>query len=345
MRTLLNAIALALILAPAAHAAGSKTVKDWTAVCDNLRTCAAFGFSGEGGEADAYVKIARTGAPTAQPRVSIVYVTGDKAPAATWTLQIGGRPIAGVGAVAAVGQESGARADLSPVAGAALIEALRNGDELEIYQAGKELTGVSLSGSAAILIWVDDQQGRVGTVTALARRGAQPASAVPAPPAPPVIVAAPPVSQAGLAKVAPASLTQSADDCNDGRADDGFDPLIARLAPGVVLWGPPCGSGAYNEVNIFFIADERDGNARRITFPEPPGSGQARDDILMNVSFDAKTQTLSSFSKGRGLGDCGSDEKWVWDGKAFQLLSDRVMDQCHGVLSDDWPSLFVARRR
>ena len=73
--------------------------------------------------------------------------------------------------------------------------------------------------------------------------------------------------------------------------------------------------------------------------------GAPPDDELMNVSFDPKARTLSSDAKGRGLGDCGSEATWVWDGQAFQLLSETEIDACRGVLPDDWPSRYVARLR
>ena len=67
--------------------------------------------------------------------------------------------------------------------------------------------------------------------------------------------------------------------------------------------------------------------------------------IAVNPIFDAKTMTLSSFSKGRGLGDCGTSEDWVWDGKTFRLALLKMMGQCRAVPLDDWPTLYRAERR
>jgi len=185
----------------------------------------------------------------------------------------------------------------------------------------------------------------VGTVTALARPGPKPATAVPPPSAPPVIAVAPPVAQAGLPQKAPRALARSVADCDQDRKPEDSDDVVARLAPGLVLWGPQCSMGAYNEVNVFFLGDEKARAVKRVVFPEAPGAGQASDDELINVDFDAKTQTLTSFSKARGLGDCGQQTDWVWAGKAFVLLDETVMPECRGVPLDDWAPLFVARRR
>ena len=342
MRTWLLAAAAALVMAGAAQAAGTKTVKDWTAVCSNIGDCAAFGFSAEDADPGAFLKIERQAGPAAQPQVAIVFDVGDKQPTQDWTLTLDGKPIAGLGPVRAVGSEAGARATLPAAAAARLIDALRNGQSLELNAGGKSLGSVSLAGSAATLLWVDDQQGRVGTVTALTKKGATPAASVHARGAPPLIRPAPPASQAGLPKHAPKALAKGAEDC-DPASDP--DDTIARLAPGVVLWGPQCEGGAYNSVNVFFVGDEHAAHVTRVKFPEAPGAGQASDDSLMNVGFDAPSQTLSSFSKGRGIADCGSTESWVWDGKAFQMAHEEIMPECRGVPPDDWPALFVSRQK
>jgi hypothetical protein len=181
-------------------------------------------------------------------------------------------------------------------------------------------------------------------VTALGRPCPKRASAVPPAPPTPLVTAAPPISQAGLPKFAPKSLIKGDLDC-DLTGIDAPDDIVARLAPGVVLWGPECQAGADNEVSVFFVGDEHAGRLKRVSFPEAPGSGQASDEELMNVSFDPKTQTLLMLAKGRGVGDCGETASWVWDGKGFQLLSNVSLPVCRGVSPDDWAPLYEARTK
>lgn len=345
MRTMLIALVAALAAASGAQAAGTKTVKDWLGVCANTGACSAFGFAPEEDETGGYLIIQRDGGPAAAPKVAIVYDAGDKQPAADWTLSLDGYPIAGVGPVHAAGSEAGARAELGGHAASAVIAALRNGRSLAVEAKGSAVVEISLAGSAAILLWVDDQQGRLDTVTALARPGARPAASVPAAAAAPLIRAAPPVDQKGVPGHAPTGIIKDVADCDLDPAAQTPDDIVARLAPGVVLWGPQCQMAAYNEVSVFFIGDERARNLKRVSFPEPPGSGQASDDLLFNASFDAKTQTLSMFSKARGIADCGEAASWVWNGKAFQVISDSIMPACRGVPSGDWPPLFLSRQK
>jgi hypothetical protein len=344
MRTMLIALTASLALTGGAHAAGTKQVKDWLGVCANTGACSAFGFAAEEDATGGYLIIQRDGGPGATPKVTIVFDPGDTQPASDWRLSLDGHPIAGVGPVHAAGGEAGARAELTGRAGAALIAALRNGQSLEVSAGGKSQVEVSLAGSAAILLWLDDQQGRLDTVTALARPGPKPAASVPGAAPPPLILAARPVDQKGVPDHAPKGMTKGIDDCD-------LDPIItpddivARLAPGVVLWGPQCAMGAYNEVSVFFLGDEHGRNLKRIKFPEPPGAGQATDDLLINASFDPKTQTLAMFAKGRGIGDCGQVTDWVWNGKAFVVILEDTMPACRGVPGDDWPPLFVSRQK
>lgn len=343
MRGLLIGLVAAFALAGGAQAAGTKAVKDWFGACANTGACTAFGFVAEADTPGPYLMIHRDAGPAAPVQVTLVNDAGDTQPAADWTLSLDGRSIPGVGSVHAAGSEAGARATLTGRTAAALIAALRSGKSLSFSAGGEEVGAISLAGSAAILLWVDDQQGRVDTATALARPGAKPASAVPPATPAPLIVAAPPVKQSGVPDHAPKGMTKSIADC-DAEADTP-DEVVARLAPGVMLWGPQCTSGAYNAVNVFFIGDEHAKGLKRIKFPEAPGSGQASDDELFNPSFDAKTRVLSMFSKARGVGDCGEAAGWVWDGRAFQLTSETVMPSCRGVPSDDWPPLFVSRQK
>jgi Protein of unknown function (DUF1176) len=47
--------------------------------------------------------------------------------------------------------------------------------------------------------------------------------------------------------------------------------------------------------------------------------------------------------KGRGLGDCGSSQNFVWDGTMFRLVEARVMGECRGAA--DFLTVFRAAPR
>lgn len=342
MRRWIAPIAAVFALAAGAARAESDAFKDWAVVCDNTRVCSAFGFSPEGDDVTAFLRLDRDAEADAPVVLTLsVYVDA----AAVYRLSVDGQPLPGLEAVKAPYEKGGyATAPFTPAQTASLLAAFRNGSALTLSEKGKPVATVSLAGSAAALRWLDDRQKRAGTVTALLATGPKPASAVPAPPAPPRLKVAPKASQAGLPAKLPEAVRRasSEDEETDKRmAALGFEPIVARLAPGVILWAPACSAGAYNIIYCFFLTDEKGGSLRPATFAGQTGEGSH---MLMNADFDPESQTLSNFDKGRGLADCGAETEWVWDGKMFQLAEQTLMPECRGVMVGEWPLSFRSQR-
>lgn len=67
--------------------------------------------------------------------------------------------------------------------------------------------------------------------------------------------------------------------------------------------------------------------------------------LATHSSFDPKTQTLTAFNKGRGIGDCGTEEAWVFDGNTFRLAELKLMSECKGVGAEDWPVVYRAEAK
>jgi len=341
------ALCLGLGLAAAAapvQAGGTKIFKDWMAACDNVAACSAFSFQGEDdGGHDGYLLVRREADADAPLRLSFV-VRPTNATArgqTTWSAMLDGEPMPGFGAIVAnAGEDGGWRADLTPAQSQAFVNAARNGDELVLIQQDHQAGRFSLAGVTATLLWFDETQGRVGSTSAIVRKGARTAS--PAPVAP-VIVRGPEVSQAGLPDELPRAMAAlpAIKQCEVNYAA-AEDLTVSRLSPGTLLWAIPCSRGAYNTIYAMLLTDEQGGHPRRAVFPNTPGAGQDQTGELMNVSYDPRTRILSNFDKARGLGDCGAQSDWVWTGKAFELTSQLMMPDCRGVGLDDWPSVWKA---
>jgi hypothetical protein len=92
----------------------------------------------------------------------------------------------------------------------------------------------------------------------------------------------------------------------------------------LVLASHPCGNGAYNFSYTAFVVDEA-GRARPAAFDVG-----ADADVLVNAGWDKAARRLTSFSKGRGLGDCGVGQSFAWDGTRFRLVHEEVMGECRG---------------
>lgn len=315
----------------------SKTFRDWIAVCDNINNCAAFGpAEGSGG----FVMVKLAAGPAARPAVYL----------ASWNLGDGSGPFsATIDGQVYNGRNEGANAENPYLKidnpSDQLLRGISQGTDMRIH-AGSQSTSVSLSGAAAAFLWIDERQGRLGTTTALIRRGDRPASAVPAAPAAPRLQVAAAVPQNNLPQAAslPRALTnmESVKACQSEFVSGGTsdDNTVSRLGPDQLMWQIPCGSGAYNFSQAYFITRNDGSSPRQISFPS---SGQPQD-ILTNSRYDPATRTMSAFGKGRGIGDCGVMGEWVWTGENFTMKDEIAMTECLGIPWDIWPSTWKTAR-
>jgi hypothetical protein len=345
--------AAALLSAPPASA-DVKQFRDWVAACDNLRRCMAYGFDAELA-GNSYMRLERNAAAEAQLRITIMTEAQKQA---KLMLTFDDPALAGLPSGPLIGEENSddetRRVTIAePQAVAAALAALRKAKTLVITRidpagappSDPAKSEISLSGLAAARLWVGVQQKRVGTVTALIGRGDKPAAAVPSVPAPPVVVAAKRAT-APVPKKAPAAvLAKARAVCKDRTIAEPDD--VSRLGANDVMYSFVCPnlSGAYNFFNALVI--DSPGKPPRLAefrFPREYGATE-HDYSPINAGFDETTQTLSTFNKGRGIGDCGSSSEWVWDGKAFQLILSKAMPECHGVREDEWPTVWRAERK
>jgi len=340
------ALALGPAIGQAAPSGPTAGFKDWLVACDNVRTCTAVGFAENAAvESGPHLFITRGGGGADRPEVEIGLGYSDAVEALTdgERIEIG---IDGPRALRfALTIQRDEESYQGPVAvfpaerTEAFLAALTQGSRMTVYKGDAVLGSASLNGSSAALRWIDDRQKRAGTVTALVARGGAPASAVPAPPALPAVRLGPRLNQADLPK-APRALLERADvrECADNYEPDEVPaPHAVRLNATEYLWQIPCGAGAYNFNSLFVIA-RADGTGAR-----GPGFDIDETDHLINAEYDANTRILSSFYKGRGLGDCGVEANFAWDGRAFQPVLIRQMDECLGVTAEHWPVVWRAR--
>lgn len=296
--------------------------REWRAVCDNLGRCAAYAADGMDG---GWVMITREAGASAPARVAAGLAGwGDES---TPRLVLDGREV-----------------DPAADNGRDLAQALSQGQALTLGGAEQSVT-LSLAGAAAALLWIDDKQGRVGTPTALMRRGDQDAGTVPGPAPAPRVFPAPAASQAGLPDedvTLPAALARLPEvrTCTSELLP-GMTPLhtVDRLGEGTYLWGVECFRGAYNLGQRFWITGEDGANPRPADFPSATGEGGPE---LVNAAFDPDSATLDAFARGRGLGDCGVIQHWVWTGERFVLTLEKSMTECAGMTPDLWPTLYRA---
>nr|WP_037453800.1 DUF1176 domain-containing protein [Sphingobium chlorophenolicum] len=328
LMSILQAMAMAPAFAQAPKPGTLASYKDWTIGCDNRSRCEAVSLLPEGGawpDAPVMLGIRRDAGAAAYPEI---WVSRDARGREALDFLIDGRKIASAASVDGEASVQGPQAS-------ALAIAMAKGGGMEIRANGKSIDRPSLAGSAAALRYMDAKQGRAGTMAALVATGPLALSAVrPAP-------ATPSIRRAVIPGGAPPpalwreELTKlgAFTGCADEMKDASSPPDLHRLSKTEALVLVPCGAGAYNFSAVPVIATGIAGRRafRFAAFDYQPGWSE--DDgrpLLVNASWSAETSNLQSYAKGRGIGDCGGSESYVWDGTRFRLVEASAMGECRG---------------
>lgn len=316
-----------------------KAFGDWVVACDNAKACEMTSlYPGEGG-------IPEDGSGY---EVFWLSIARDPGPGGGFTVEVAlNRPIAYEvalrvdGDVVGGGTPRGDALVFADEAAERIVKAVAAGRELDMIDIGGSVEGrASLAGSSAALRFIDAEQGRAGGVTAAVAKGAKPASAVPAEPALPAIRTVRPAGAPAAITPALAVSMLAASGCDAEYAGDAPEVVTEALGGGRTLALLPCGAGAYNFLTVPFVI--AGGKAEIARFDFAPGMTEAEDGkpMLVNAGWDAKTGRLSSYAKGRGLGDCGSAEEYAWDGARFRLVSATQMIECRG--ASNWLTVYRA---
>jgi hypothetical protein len=326
-----------------------REIGDWLLACDNVRDCVARQALAPESRAaeddpDAGMDIVRKAGPAGTLTVRVT--TGRRLDPAS--IAVPGRP-----AVSVLPWRRSADGEDASLSAEPARRFVRTIADAPVLRLGA--TRLSLKGLAAVLLAMDEAQGRLGNVTALMRPGSRPASATPAaalPPLVPVGAAAPPLAKpkelaAAVRRLNARTLATHDCDMEPGVADEAY-PLTPSDA--IVLLG--CGRFAYQtSVLAFRTARDRPQQAVVLKLPEPraaagmatPGGASTMDEYVEG-SYDPVTRVFAEYSKGRGLADCGSSTEWTFDGRAFRLSALRWQDRCAGAWPGEWPILYRTRR-
>ena len=331
--------------APAPNVTPSKvmTYKDWAVGCDNGLSCQAVALMPEGlpegslsivvmraEGATGAVSIEMSGAASKSDRFRILI---DGKVADTGTVQVGSETIKIAGTDAMK-----------------LARMMAKGRTLRLIDgAGTILGAASLAGSAAAFRFADAVQGRAGTRGAIIATGPKMAAAKNA--SLPVISAKKIKPTTMLPDAGALVALSEASPCaaeRYGPTEDSAYSLGSGTGGAQALVLLNCGSGAYNFSSGIYTG-QQDGKGKwsfepaKFDYGAAGFSEDSKIPVLVNASWDAGTQTISSYSKGRGIGDCGSSESFVWDRNMFRLTGAAVMEECRGSL--DWIPVWRAEAK
>lgn len=308
--------------------------QNWVVACDNTRTCRAAGYASSD-ESTLSVLLSREGGPQ-QPvrgRMSLQPVDDQPTPKGALHLRIQQRDL---GLLTAAKDEG--MYVLSAAQTTALLSALVRDGGITVVDAGGHTWPLSDKGAAAVLLKIDEFQGRIGTPGALMRKGNAAETSVPAALSKPVVRKAPTLAGAAddpaFAALAAspalrAALRATLDDAScEGLLDTDPDtpisnsPLeVQRLDAKHLLVSVPCWRGAYNSGDGFWVIQ-----------PKAPYQPQ----WVTSDAIDYDAGQIAGGQKGRGLADCGSEQTWTWDGTRFVATSVTSGGLCRGVPGGTW---------
>ncbi len=300
------------------------THQDWELVCDNTRTCRAAGYQSDNGQRPVSVLLTRKGGPGQAVTGELIIGDYDSEelknlpPILKLTMRINQQNLGTV-----TTSKDNYHATLTTAQTSALIAALSRKSNIR-WSAGKYTWTLSDQGAAAVLLKMDEFQGRIGTPGAIIKKGKQAEETVP-PALPAMLVTAAPLAKslpgdAALAgnkalREALRSAVGKDDYCPDltENATEEREISITRLNGTQLLASTQCWSGAYNVGFGYWIIDAK--------APFHP--------VLVTESgSELIGNQIHAAQKGRGLGDCWSINEWTWDGKQFVQTEATTTGMC-----------------
>ncbi|MDC9820879.1 DUF1176 domain-containing protein [Pectobacterium polonicum] len=307
--------------------------KDWELVCDNTLTCRAAGYSpeekgiGEDGEAqDVSLLITRHAGKNTPVTAEITLAEVDKEiPKGTkLTLTVDG---VDKGSLTSTGDNLW---QLNETQIPVVLQALKGSGKVAFLHDDivSELSG---AGAYAVLLKMDERQGRIGTTDAITKKGNK-SSDLPALAAP-IIYAATTQQEPSrnLTNVEQAAIqkkllkTLGKDDCDDFPPQDGRveEPMmLTPLNGSMSLLSTLCWRAAYNEGYAYWVIDH---------------AMQTQPQLVTTIGVGYENGEITAVQKGRGLADCMSDSAWIWDGKTFQQSRASITGSCRMIrLGGTW---------
>lgn len=296
---------------------------DWELACDNTRTCRAAGYHAQDGRNLPLSVLLERKAGPGQPfeaRLRLGDADDGLDLPTELAMQVDGQAL---GKVAVKGDES--IGGLSAAQTAALLRAVAGTGQVA-WRAGGRTWSLSGKGASAVLLKMDDFQGRLGTPGAAVRKGSNKEQGVlPALPAPVVAAAAVPSGElAPLGKeeqrILLATLRKTAgnEDCSDletiatGETEFAYAPLTRDR----MLVSARCWRGAYNEGHGYWVTNRK-----------PPFAPQ----LVTHSGTDYDQGVIGAAHKGRGIGDCWGHDDWTWDGHRFVHTGSSTTGMCRGI--------------
>lgn len=327
MRSLLSSGLMLLTISPLqAKSVSEKGISfqhnDWEVACDNTGTCRAAGYQADSDEMPVSILLTRKAGAgqmvTGEFKLGSIEDDDNQQNPEPVYLWINGKNFGSVGL-----SRQQTNALITALAGKAVIE----------FKSGKKVWRLSDSGATAVLLKMDALQGRVGTTGALIKKGKNSEADVFKPRPMPVVTWVKPnekinKSPAMQRLIKSVDLNQLkkdlikhqlvlkqrhekngtdiyADGCTVLKGEDQYAKFELEVEPlndNKLLASGLCWRGAYNSGVGYWLID-----AKKPYQPQ----------LITTGASDYADGIIYSNQKGRGLGDCWSNNEWTWNGTEF----------------------------
>ncbi|WP_298609108.1 DUF1176 domain-containing protein [uncultured Thiothrix sp.] len=323
-----------------------KDFKDWAVACNNLRECSATSFVAPSEVAsdptpvggDLVLTLERGAAVDSLIKLGFLNTSEDE-----WNEKLVGEDISisideqtfDLGKLTKQ-QVADLKVELTHEQATVMLAAAQKSPSLSVL-VGNIMNDISLSGLSAVLLYMDEQQQRLDTSTALFKKGTKTFTTI----RPDVPTVTPKIPSAET-QVTDSKYSEILDTtrklnltalktCNEEKATNREElDTVDVLDNQHYLISLNCGGGAYNFNTLFLVAPKNDLKQTKLAKFD-----QGADDstVVGYAEYDNRTGLLNYSSKGRGLGDCGSVGAWAWTGEEFVLVSSNDMADCRGNLN------------
>lgn len=312
--------------------------KDWHIVCDNTLTCRAVGFNNQNpaSENDSSISILLVRKAGANQSLSGYVRKNDDE-----IEQLSDSPITVVVNNQALGtvKTDDEPYELRPKQISSMISALKSNDKTVSFQQNNNTWRISNAGFNAVMLKMDEVQGRIGTIGAIIKTGKKDESHVyPSIPAP-IIKRAAVISPEHSQKLTLDEVIRrfpdfkthykKEADCDfdlSQSAEDSDIPSFQLFAldKDNDLLAASCWFGAYNSGEAYWV------------IPKGTSANKYEIKFVTRSGTDYSDGEITEIHKSRGVGDCWSRTYWTWNGKQFLLSSDITTGSCRGFVDGTW---------
>lgn len=122
---------------------------------------------------------------------------------------------------------------------------------------------------------------------------------------------------------------------------------VMDVGHGKTIYLLTCELYAYNSMSRAYMVNSL-GDVSVLSVMEIDYRGEMyATNSLMGGSLDIATKSLNTFSKGRGMGDCGQTATYSYDSdlETFVLKEYRLKATCDGEYEDEWPVIYPTQAK